>query len=229
MFEAAGVLHRQQNQLLEAKGNGLISIAATSVLEYPSHPFTADLQDRISHFPRGIAVLALDCRLSLQLLDFLQVFLDWHGASSLTSDPRASMIELGCEILCIEGLTFIERLLVIAVQSYIAWLDRTISKSSNSWTEYEFERHLKALKESEASIETLTGDRRDTTFIWCCLMLRDTTRKGSASRRWAEAQLMKLCIHRNTEEELDRLFFARPRTKESNEEDLSMRMCPYYY
>ena len=63
------------------------------------------------------------------------------------------------------------------------------------------------LNGSEAHIEACTDGRRDP-FAWCCLMLRDTTTKGSLSRHWAEAHLARMSMDGDGEEELDRLFFT---------------------
>src|ERR1700744_816202 len=189
MFESTGVLQRQENQRVQDEVLGLPVAGPESVLEYPSFPLTAPLRHRISHYPPGIGALALECRLSLQFLNFFQIFFDWYETNHTTPGPHDSMTELGHEILGMPGLTFMERLLAVTIQAYINWLERTIRKWSNFSSEHEVEVHVGVLKESEAHLDAWDDETRDS-FAWCCLMLRDTTTEDSLSWRWTEKHLV---------------------------------------
>ncbi len=136
------------------------------------------------------------------------------------------MTELGHEILGMPGLTFIERLLAVAIQAYINWLERTIRKWSNFSSEHEVEVHVTVLKESEVHLDACDDETRDS-FAWCCLMLRDTTTKESLSWRWAEKHLVTMSMHEERGEALDQLFFARP-GRQSFGDDFFLPLAPLH-
>lgn len=74
----------------------------------------------------SIRALVTKGRLGMQFVGYFQTFFDWYVASPTISGPHDSMTELGHEILSVPGLTFRERLLVVAIQAYIKWLERKI-------------------------------------------------------------------------------------------------------
>ncbi|KIW64569.1 hypothetical protein PV04_09494 [Phialophora macrospora] len=139
MFESADVLRRQQTQRIQDEALGLPVVTHDSVLEYSSPSPPEALRLKISRYPTGVAALALNSRLSAQFLNFFDVFYGWFAATTATPGPHESMTELGHDILGMKGLSFIERVLAVAIQAYINWVERT----RREWNDGEEERQAR--------------------------------------------------------------------------------------
>ena len=209
MFESALVLQREQNQRIHDEALGFPSPVDNAVLEYPSQLAIEALHSKVFHYPAGITSLALNSRLSLQFLNYFHVFWEWFLASTSVPGPHDSMTELGHDILGMPGLSFVERSLVVAIQAYLNWLERTKRKWCNISSEHEVEVQVGALRRSEPPMDTCTDDRKEA-FVWCCLMIRDTSARGSVLRRWAYEHLVTMNMKAKEERALDHLFFSRP-------------------
>ncbi|EXJ56026.1 hypothetical protein A1O7_08957 [Cladophialophora yegresii CBS 114405] len=217
MFESADVLRRQQTQRLRDEALGLHDRTHDSVLEYPPRVPPEALQVKISRYPAGVTTLALNSRLSIQFLSFFDIFYDWFTAATTTPGPHESMTELGHDILGAKGLSFTERLLAVAVQAYINWVERARRKWTNFSSEHAVEVQIGVLKKSgRPGTDAQADDTRDA-FLWSCLMIRDTTVLESGARAWADEQLRELGVDAKGDLELqaklDGLFFARPGSK----------------
>ncbi|KAH0847640.1 hypothetical protein FOPE_00877 [Fonsecaea pedrosoi] len=207
MFESAAVLHRQQTQRSQDEAQGL-KLASDSVAEYPSLPLPRALQVKISKLPPGLACLALRRRLSLQCINFLQLFCEWLADNSVTPGPHDSMTELGHDILAVSGLGATERVLAVAIQAYVNWLERTVRRWCNYASEHSVEMQIAMLAREVGLDDTCDGDA----LAWACLLVRDTTSRGSTSWGWATKYLAKMDLSAEREAYLDRRFFSRPAT-----------------
>ncbi|KIW86439.1 hypothetical protein Z517_01836 [Fonsecaea pedrosoi CBS 271.37] len=210
MFESAAVLHRQQTQRSQDEAQGL-KLTSDSVAEYPSQPLPRALQVKISKLPPGLACLALQRRLSLQCVNFLQLFCEWLADNSVTPGPHDSMTELGHDILAVDGLSATERVLAVAIQAYVNWLERTVRRWCNYASEHSVETQIAILAREVGLDDTCDGDA----LAWACLLVRDTTSRGSAPWGWATKYLAKMALGAEREAYLDRRFFSRPATAAS--------------
>jgi hypothetical protein len=231
MFESADVLRRQQTQRIHDEALGLPVVTHDSVLEYPSRVPPEALRLKIPRYPAGVAALALKSRLSVQFLNFFDVFYGWFTATTATPGPHESMTELGHDILGMKGLSFVERVLAVAIQAYINWVERTRRKWTNFSSEHEVEVQIGVLKKKKnRGPETnAPGDDGRDAFLWSCLMIRDTTVLGSGARAWADEQLNEMGMDEEDEREaeVDGLFFARPGSRHSRyAEGFLMRESP---
>ncbi|KIW33260.1 uncharacterized protein PV07_00127 [Cladophialophora immunda] len=204
MFESAAVLHRQQALRNQDEAQGL-KLPADSAVEYPSKPFPRALRAKISKLPPGLARLASGGCLSLQCINFLQIFCEWLANNSSTPGPHDSITELGHDILAMAGLSTTERVLAVAIQAYVNWLERTVRRWSNFSSEHSVKMQI-ALLARKPDLDACDGD----VLAWGCLVIRDTTAPGTASWEWATKHLLTMDLDGERETCLDRLFFSRP-------------------
>ena len=161
MFESAAILHREQSQLIQDEAQGLqLSSTPSSTPKYRTHPFPQALHAKISQFPPGLLALAHNRRLSLQVINFFHIFVDWlsnhNHQVDLSSDddgtptslnindldistPYDSITELAHTIFGLRDLTYLERLLAVAVQAYLNWWERHVRRWSNFASEHSVE------------------------------------------------------------------------------------------
>ncbi|KIY04211.1 uncharacterized protein Z520_00904 [Fonsecaea multimorphosa CBS 102226] len=204
MFESAAVLHRQQTQRSQDEAQGL-QLSNDSFVEYPSKPFPQALRAKISKYPPGLARLAFDCRLSLQCINFLEIFCQWLANNSSSPGPHDSMTELAHDVLAMSGLNTTERVIAVAIQSYVNWLERTVRRWSNFSSEHNVTMQIASLNQ-KSDLEDCDEDA----LAWACLMIRDTNPQGTGSWQWATKGLSAMDMGGEREVYLDQLFFKRP-------------------
>ncbi|OAP62654.1 hypothetical protein AYL99_01881 [Fonsecaea erecta] len=204
MFESAAVLHRQRAQRSQDEAQGL-KLADDFVVEYPSKPFPRALRNKISKYPPGLACLANEGRLSLQFVNFLEIFCDWSATNNSTAGPHDSVTELSHDILAMAGLSTTERVLAVAIQAYVNWLERTVRHWSNFSSEHSVEMQIASLSQRSD-----LDDCEEDALTWSCLVIRDTTPQGTGSWQWATKHLSTISLNEEREAHLDQLFFKRP-------------------
>jgi hypothetical protein len=79
-----------------------------------------------------------------------------------------------------------ERLLVVAIQAYLAYLGRSERGWSNTATENSVRMHAPSLSSA--------ADYDDDVFAWAVLMIGATPDKGSHAQRWAQRMLEGMAI-----------------------------------
>ncbi|KAK4936120.1 hypothetical protein LTR10_022964 [Elasticomyces elasticus] len=212
-LEQAAVLKRQHFQRVEDQAQGLI-IHDDSVLVYPIQPFSDALLSKISIFPPGLASLAFESRLSLQCINFFQLFCQWFDDLRTNHKPHDSMVALGHDILAMPQLSIMERALAVAAQAYLNHLE----PRSWHWSHWSTEDIVET-QTFQLSTDPQLGDIDEDALTWACLIIRDTSIEGTSAWKWSDRIISSMDIDDTRLNELCSLFFARPPNKASNTEE----------
>ena len=188
-------------QMVKYQQRLYLDSSSGSTLVYPEHPFPPSLCEAIPRSPTGFRDLALSRKLSLQIMAFLCLTLEFAG----TSGKEDIIVSMTADaVLIIATLTTLERVLAAALGTYNVYAERNL-RPPNPICRLYIQSHFTVLAEN-LNLGSCDPDALE----WACLMLKATTEKGSNIWRWADRQLRRTCPNECRQRELSRAFLPVP-------------------
>jgi hypothetical protein len=148
-------------------------------------------------------------------LEFLDSFFSWFHDKN--RHPR-TITTLPHEILNVPGLTKTERLLTVALQAYINYIERTERPGTKTVTELEIgilkstvtELDIELLKRTVGASQSFMHIDEEV-LMWACLMVKATTDSGSDAQRWVDTVFSFKKFDYGRQEHLEARFLPFPR------------------